>query len=274
MSFAGRTAVITGASSGIGRALAATLAAKGARVGVTARRADLLEVLAREVRAAGGTIASAAADATDRAALGDAVRGLEKTLGPIDLLIANAGVAVPSAVGPGHVEAVERMMRVNFLGVVYAFDAVLGGMLARGSGHLVAVSSLAAYKGLPGSAGYCASKSAVNAYCESLRIELRLRGVAVTCVCPGFIATPMTAGNPRPMPFLMTADQAARRIVAALPRKPAVFDFPWPTRFLMRLAKWAPDWYVARQMPLAAEEKRTTESQRAQREETPREKQG
>src|SRR5689334_7418888 len=106
MSFAGRTAVITGASSGIGRALAKALAAKGARVGATARRADLLDGLAREVRAAGGTIEAATADVTDRAALGEAVRGLEAKLGPADLLIANAGVAVPSGVGPEHVNAV------------------------------------------------------------------------------------------------------------------------------------------------------------------------
>jgi short-subunit dehydrogenase len=165
-------------------------------------------------------------------------------------MIANAGVGLASGVGPGHVEAVERMMRVNFLGVVYSFAAVTESMLARRAGHLVAVSSLAAYKGLPGSAGYCASKSAVNGYCEGLRIELRPKGVAVTCVCPGFIDTPMTRTNPKPMPFLMTPDEAARRIVTALRRKPAVFDFPWPMRLLMWAAKWAPDWFIARKVPV------------------------
>jgi short-subunit dehydrogenase len=251
MSFSGRTAVITGASSGIGRELAKILAANGARVGVTARRADLLDELVREVRTAGGTIESAVADVADRAALGDAIRSLEMKLGPVDLLIANAGVGLPSGAGPGHIEAVERMMRVNFLGVAYSFDAVLDGMLARKSGHLVAVSSLAAYKGLPGSAGYCASKSAVNAYCEGLRIEMRSRGVTVTCVCPGFIDTPMTRKNDRPMPWLMQADEAARRIVAALQRKPAVYNFPWQMRLVMWLTKWAPDWYVARNVSIS-----------------------
>ncbi len=249
MGFAGLTAVVTGASSGIGRALATALAAKGARVGVTARRGDMLDELVREVRSSGGTIEAATADVADRAAITAAIHRLEATLGPTDLLIANAGVGLPSGVGPDHVVAVEQMVRVNLLGVVYAFDSVLPGMLARKSGHLVAVSSLAAYKGLPGSAGYCASKAAVNAYCEGLRIELRSRGVAVTCVCPGFIDTPMTAKNPKPMPFLMTADEAARRIVTALRRKPAVFNFPWPMRLLMGLSKWVPDWYIAKRLP-------------------------
>ncbi len=250
MSFADRTAVITGASSGIGRALAKALAGAGARVGVTARRTDLLDELVREVRAGGGTIEAAPADVADRGAITAAVRTLADKLGPVDLLIANAGMGTPSGVGAGHVEAVETMTRVNFLGVVYSFAAVTDAMLERGSGHLVAVSSLAAYKGLPGSAGYCASKAAVNAYCEGLRIELRPRGVAVTCVCPGFIDTPMTATNPRPMPFLMTADEAARRILRALRRRPAVYDFPWPMRLLMWFSKWAPDEFVAKRVPI------------------------
>jgi short-subunit dehydrogenase len=134
------------------------------------------------------------------------------------------------------------------MGVVYAFDAVLPAMLARGSGHLVAVSSLAAYKGLPGSAGYCATKSAVNAYCEAARIELKAKGIAVTCVCPGFVDTPMVANNKRPMPLMCTPDEAARRIVVALRRRPAVFDFPWPMRLLMWLSKWTPDRMIAKQV--------------------------
>lgn len=259
MTFANRTALVTGASTGIGRSLAKVLAAKGARVGAIARRADLLDSLVSEIRAQGGTIEAAVGDVADRESLGKAVDSLMDRLGPADVMIANAGIALPSFVAePENRANVEQMIRINLLGVVNAFDAVLPGMLARGSGHLVAVSSLAAYKGLPGSAGYCASKSAVNAYCEAARIELRPRGIAVTCVCPGFVATPMTASVPHPMPMTLQPDEAARRIVLALRRRPAVLDFPWPMRFLMWLAKWAPDRSIAKQMARPEPKKETT----------------
>ena len=241
MSRAYTAAVVTGASAGIGRAVAVALARQGVRVGAVARRADLLSELAAEVRSAGGTIETAVADVADRDGLHAAIRSLSTALGPVDLLFANAGIARPSGADPMNVAGDEAMVRTNFFGVVYAIEAVLPDMLARGRGHLVGVSSLAAYKGLPGSAGYSASKAAVNAYLEGLRIELRPKGVAVTAVCPGFIRTDMTADKTHPMPFLMTADEAARRIVRALPRRPAVYDFPKPMRLLMWLSKWAPD---------------------------------
>jgi len=250
MSYANRTAIITGASGGIGRSLAVALAKAGARVGVIARREDLLQELVREIRVAGGTVESAAADVADRVALTAAIRKLESVLGPTELLIANAGVGLPSQAGPDHVNAVETMTKVNFFGVLYAFDAVMAAMIERRSGHLVAVSSLAAYKGLPGAAGYCASKAAVLNYCESLRIELRGQGVNVTCVCPGFIDTAMTKQNTAPMPFLMSSDEAARRIVKALARCPGVYNFPRIMRFAMQLAKWAPDRFIAKRVPV------------------------
>jgi short-subunit dehydrogenase len=246
MVFANRTAVITGASSGIGRALAVALAKRGARVGVTARRADRLAELAAEVRAGGGVIETAICDITDRDQTLTAILGLAEKLGPVDLLIANAGLGVSSGADPMDVPAFERMMRVNLLGVAYAFESVMGPMLSRRDGHLVAVSSLAAYKGLPGSAGYCATKAAVNTYCEGLRIELHGRGVAVTAVCPGFIRTEMTAGKTHPMPFVIDADEAARRILRGLVRRPAVFNFPWQMGLLMKLSRWLPDGLVAR----------------------------
>ncbi len=246
MAWRGKTVLITGASSGIGRALAVELAARGARVGILARRPELLQELAGEIRAAGGTVEAEPCDVANRDSVAEAIGKLEARLGPTDCLIANAGVSLPSGGDPVGADGVETMMRVNYLGVVFAFETVLPGMLARGAGHVVAVSSLAAYKGLPGSAGYCASKSAVNAFCESLRIELKPRGVAVTVVCPGFIRTDMTAKQTNRMPFLMDAEAAARRIADALPRRRGVYNFPWIMYRLMKMTRWLPDGLVRR----------------------------
>jgi short-subunit dehydrogenase len=248
MSFANQVAVVTGASSGIGRALARALAADGAKVGLIARRKDQLETLAGEVAASGGTAAVAAADVGDRAQAQAAVEEVRGRLGPINLLVANAGVGAPTLIDPMNVGDVEKMLRVNVLGVVYAIDAVLPEMLHRGCGHLAAVSSLAAYKGLPGESAYCASKAAVNTFLEGLRIQLRDRGITVTTVCPGFVLTPMTEINDFDMPWLLQPDEAARRIVGALRRKKAVYNFPWQMTLLMKVTAWLPDWVMARSM--------------------------
>jgi short-subunit dehydrogenase len=254
--FANQVAVITGASSGIGWAVARALAAEGCKVGLLARRRDKLDALADEIRKAGGTAEAAPADVADRAQTEAAIRQVRAALGPIDLLFANAGIGKPTTLDPESVSAVEEMMRVNVLGVVYAIGAVLPEMLERKQGHIAAVSSLAGYKGLPAESGYCASKAAINAYMEGLRIHLRYRGIAVTTICPGFIRTPMTDINQGkvPMPFLLEADEAARRIVKALRQRRKVFDFPWPMMVLTKwLLPWAPDWTIARTMADYAE---------------------
>ncbi|MFQ3592651.1 MAG: SDR family NAD(P)-dependent oxidoreductase [Gemmataceae bacterium] len=239
-----KVALITGASSGIGWQLAKELARIGTAVGLLARRRDLLNQLADEISNAGGTVAVAVADVADRQATVSALRGLEKQLGPCDLLIANAGVGAPTHLDPMNVPDIEKMFQVNVLGVVYSIEAVLPGMLARNRGHLVAVSSMAAYKGLPGENGYSASKAAVNNLMEGFRIRLRPLGVQVTTICPGFIATPMTARNRFRMPFLLSAAEAARRIVRALRHRPAVYNFPWQMNLLMQLVRWMPDWVI------------------------------
>src|SRR5438093_13566176 len=126
-------------------------------------------------------------------------------------------------------------------------------MLRRGRGHLAAVSSMAAYKGLPAEAGYCASKAAVSTYMEGLRLHLRGRGISVTTICPGFVRTPMTSVNEFHMPWLVEVDAAARRIVRALRRRKKVYNFPWQMSLLMAVTRWAPDWLVARVMAAYAE---------------------
>jgi short-subunit dehydrogenase len=248
MSFANKVAVITGASSGIGWALARELAAQHCRVGLVARRQDRLDALAAEIRAGGGTAECAAADVADRSCTVAAIHALRDQLGPIDLLVANAGVGAPTLLEPLNIEQVEHMFRINVLGMVYSFEAVLPAMLQRGWGHLAGVSSLAAYKGLPGESAYCASKAAVNSYLEGLRIQLRDRGVTVTTICPGFIKTPMTDVNDFKMPWLLQPEEAARRIVRALGRRRKVYNFPWQTTLLMKATRWLPDWVLARSM--------------------------
>lgn len=246
MALANQVAVITGASSGIGWALAKELAAQKCRVGLVARRRDKLDELANEIRQAGGSAAVAEADVADRPRLLAAVQAVRAELGPVDLLVANAGVGAPTLLEPMNTAQIESMFRVNVLGVVYAIEAVLPEMLQRGQGHLAAVSSLAAYKGLPGESAYCASKAAVNSYLEGLRIHLRGRKIAVTTICPGFIKTPMTDVNKFKMPWLMGPEEAARRIARALRRRVKVYNFPWQTTLLMKLTRWVPDWLLAR----------------------------
>jgi short-subunit dehydrogenase len=245
MSFPFQTAIITGASSGIGWSLAKELARQGAKVGLVARRRDNLERLAHEI---GPHAAFEAADVADREQSVAAIRSLSSRLGPIDLLVANAGVGAPTAVEPMNTPDIRKMFEVNVFGVIHAIEAVLPDMVSHNRGHIAAVSSAAAFKGLPAESGYCATKAAVNTFMEGLRIQLRSRGIAVTTICPGFVTTPMTERNRFHMPWLMDSDRAARLIAKALLKKKKVYTFPWQMGVLMWATRWVPDWYVARAM--------------------------
>ncbi len=241
-----RVAVVTGASSGIGRALALELAGRGYQVGLVARRRQALEDLAGEIETHGGHAHAAAADVGDRQALHAAIQQIEGALGPVDVIVANAGFGTPTRLAPLNVADVEETFRVNVLGVIYSLEAVLPGMLDRGRGQLMAVSSLAAFKGLPGESAYCASKAAVNLYMEGLRIALRNRNIAVTTVCPGFVATAITPMDAAATPFEITAEAAARKIAWAIDRhKSGLIRFPWPMALLMALVRRLPDSLVA-----------------------------
>lgn len=243
----GRAAIVTGASSGIGRALALRLAADGYRVGLIARRGELLESVTREIDAAGGTAAAAVADVGDRAALRGAIVEIEARIGPTDIMVANAGFGAPTRLDPLNIDDVEQTFRVNTMGVIYSIEAVLPGMLARRDGQVLAVSSLAGDKGLPGESAYCASKAAVNVYLEGLRIAVRGRGVVVTTVCPGFVQTPMAPMDAAATPFLITAEAAADRIARLIARRRGgVHRFPRRMAMLMALIARMPDAIVAR----------------------------
>jgi NAD(P)-dependent dehydrogenase (short-subunit alcohol dehydrogenase family) len=249
-SFANRVVLITGAGSGIGRQMALTLAAEGACVAALDLKPDGLAALAAEL--AGRRLATAVGDVTDRDSLYPAVRELEARLGPTDVLIANAGIGMATAADPYDAEGVEAQIRVNLVGVSNSIGAVLPGMIERRRGHLVGISSLASYRGLPKMAGYCASKAGASALLEAHRVELRPLGVAVTIICPGWIRTPLTEGIDVPHPFLMEPGYAAGRILDAVRRRRPFIAFPGPSVRRVRALRWLPvglsDWLVRRMM--------------------------
>jgi short-subunit dehydrogenase len=242
--------IVTGASSGIGRALALRLGSEGYRVGLIARRRDELEAVASRIAVA----VAAVADVGDRTALRAAVAEVEGRLGPVEVMVANAGVGAPTRLDPLNIADVEQTMRVNLMGVIYSVEAVLPGMLARRGGHLLAISSLGAFKGLPGESAYCASKAAVNTYMEGLRIALRTKGIVVTTVCPGFVQTAMTPMDASATPFLMSAEAAARRIAQLIARRRGgIARFPLPMSLLTSLIARLPDAVVARLVPVESD---------------------
>jgi short-subunit dehydrogenase len=243
--------VVTGAASGMGRALCRELAGAGARLGLLDRNAEGLASLQEELRAAGTACARSVADVRDRAAVHAAIASLADALGPVNLLVACAGITGTTLVDDLAVEQTEDILRVNLLGVAYAIDAVLPGMLARRRGHLVALSSLAGRRGVPFSAGYCASKAALGNYLESLRPALRRRGVAVTTVLPGFVRTPLMTNAPAQAPVAyMEPERAARHILRAIRGRRRVYAFPWGTRLGIAILGWLPprlyDWCMVR----------------------------
>lgn len=239
--FEGKVALVTGASSGIGRELARQLAAEGCKVGAVARRAESLAGLVKEIETAGGRALAVPADVGSRDQVEAAFAKVRTELGPVDLVVANAGIGRPTLRDPVNMGDVEDTFRINLMGVVYAVSAALPEMLARKSGHLVAVSSLAAYRGLPAESAYCASKAAVNVYMDALRLHLRGTGVRATTICPGFVKTPMTETNKFYMPQLMEADYAARKMIGAIKAGKKVYNFPWRLHLLIKLSRWLPD---------------------------------
>jgi short-subunit dehydrogenase len=240
-SLTAQVALVTGASSGIGWELGRQLAREGAKVALVARREAPLRELAAQIAAAGGTALPITADVGAREQVEATFARVRKELGPIDLVIANAGVGRPTLRDPVNMSDVEDTFRINLMGVVYTLSAALPEMLARKSGHLVAVSSLAAYRGLPSESAYCASKAAVNVYMDGLRIHLRGTGVRATTICPGFVTTPMTETNKFHMPQLMTAEYAAGKMIRAIKAGKKVYNFPWRLSVIVKLSRWVPD---------------------------------
>lgn len=233
-------AFITGASSGIGESLSEVLAGRGYAVGAFARSTDKLEALVHRIQAGGGKALALPGDVTLAEDLAAAKVRLEESFGPADLVVANAGVGFIMRVHSIDSENTRQTIMVNILGAMQTIELFLPQMLERRSGHIVGISSLAGYLGVPRTAAYGASKAALTAYLESLRCELRPKGIHVTTICPGFVKTPMTEGNKK-MPFLMDLDQATNHIADAIAAKKRVLRFPLSLSLLIRLMQWLPN---------------------------------
>ena len=217
--------VITGASSGIGKALAYEYAKRGATLGLIARRGDLLTQIAGSLPVRSYTYAT---DVRDARALAGVAEDFIARVGCPDVVIANAGVSAGTLTGnPEDNQVFEEILAINVTGMMLTFQRFIEPMKARKHGTLAGIASIAGFRGLPGAAAYSASKAAAISYLESLRVELTGSGVSVVTVCPGYIATPMTGGNSYRMPFLMDADVAAMKIAGAIERRKRFYVLPW-----------------------------------------------
>lgn len=232
--------LVTGASSGIGRGLALHYLALGRTVAAVARRESKLALLHDEPESRTGRLQIYPMDVTDRKGMAEVIAAVERDLGPIELAIAGAGVADEQTTADLDVDGFERMLATNVLGAVYTLAPVIAGMTARGRGQIVAISSLAAVQSLPRMLAYGASKAALSYQMEALYWLLRPHGVHVTTVCPGFVATEMTAGRVPPR-WCMAPDRAVVRIAAAIERRRRLHCFPAWQYLMLRLLRAAPD---------------------------------
>ena len=244
----GRRVFITGASSGIGSALARHYAGQGAVLGLVARRADRLAELAAELNIAGAaSVFAYPLDVTDADALQAAGDDFMMHAGPPDVVIANAGVS--SGTLTEHREdlaAIRRILDINVYGLATTFAPFIPAMRQRGTGRLVGIASVAGIRGLPGAEAYSASKAAAIAYLESLRVELRSSGVRVVTIAPGYIDTPMTEHNPYPMPFMLPVDEAAQRFTQAIERGTSYTVIPWQMGLVAKVLRLLPNWLYDR----------------------------
>jgi NAD(P)-dependent dehydrogenase (short-subunit alcohol dehydrogenase family) len=247
MNWQGRCVFLTGASSGIGGALAVALAGKGATLGLLARRGELLTELAAKCEGVGGRARIFACDVVDTETVHAAADKYRDEFGHIDVMIANAGIGGNDAETRAYEPAaVRKLVEINLLGAVNSIHAVLPQMLERGRGHLVGISSLAGFRGLPKSAAYSASKAGMTAFFESVRLDVAKHGIEVTIIQPGFIKTPLTSGRESKMPYLMELDDAIPHFIRAIEKKKRFAAFPWQLATIVRAGKFMPSWLYDR----------------------------
>jgi len=230
---------ITGASSGIGAALATEYAAKGVTLGLAARRKPKLDEVKQACEAKDATVHVYQLDVTDEDAFADVAKDFIKQTGGVDLVIANAGVAGWAHPAHTDVKKMTTMINVNVNGVINTVASFIQPMCDRGLGHVAVISSIASFKGLPGGV-YSASKAAVRYLMDGWRMDLRSHGVKVTTIFPGFVESEMTDPRRKSYPFLITAGQAARQIKQAIAAEKKSVLIPWQWRFIIPLLRVLP----------------------------------
>jgi short-subunit dehydrogenase len=230
---------ITGASAGLGRALAVRYAHTGAILGLVARRGEMLRAIASGLSVPTSLYPL---DVRDEVALKNAAANFIATHGVPDIVIANAGMSIGTDLAyEEDLTVLQEIMDVNFRGMANTFQPFIGAMQHAGTGVLVGIASVAGYRGVPGTGAYCASKAAAIAFLESLRVELRSSGLRVLTVCPGYIDTELTARNPYRMPFIMNTTEAAAKIAGAIERRRGFVVIPWQMAVLTKLLRILPN---------------------------------
>lgn len=248
-----KVAFITGASSGIGYELALELARQGYVLALTARRETLLDELAEKVKSIGTDALSITCDVSDQQQVRKAIEETIVHFKRIDLAILSAGISEPTVAEDFSAADFEKLVRTNLLGVSYCLEELVQIMVRQRNGVIAAISSLAADRGVPGSAGYCATKAALSSLFEGMRVDLKRFGVGLVTIEPGYVRTPMTAGFGN-MPLVMEADASARLILRRIESGDRVIRFPLPASILMKLMRVLPvtlfDLIVARRRPV------------------------
>lgn len=238
--FKGKTAVITGASSGIGRDLALLWAEWGCNVALVARRKEMLEEVAAECRSKGVKALVLKGDVTDAKAMESVRDQVVGELGPVDIVVANAGVGGLNPARYFDLEIHRKTIEINCIGLANTLVPFIPGMVERKTGVLVGVSSLSAFRGLPKAATYSSSKAMQGVFMESLRVDLRPHGVHAMAIHPGFIRTPMTDHKDFTMPFMVPVRKSSLLISKAIARRKRVYLYPWPMKILTWFNKWMP----------------------------------